>query len=30
MRWNKATKTPKDGEKCLLRVILDNGKNEGK
>lgn len=28
MRWHKATETPKDGAKCLLRVIRDNGKIE--
>lgn len=28
MNWHKATETPKDGTKCLLRVIRDNGKNE--
>lgn len=28
MRWHRPTQTPKDGAKCLLRVIRDNGKNE--
>lgn len=28
MNWHKATEAPKNGEKCLLRVIRDNGKNE--
>lgn len=28
MNWHKATEAPKDGAKCLLRVIRDNGKNE--
>ena len=28
MNWHNATETPKDDEKCLLRVIRDNGKNE--
>ena len=28
MNWRKATETPKDGARCLLRVILDTGKTE--
>ena len=28
MRWHKATETPKNGERCILRVILDTGKTE--
>lgn len=28
MNWHKATEPPKDGAKCLLRVIRDNGKTE--